>query len=161
MDQEQKKARRRPNFFDILIIVLLLLVVAVAYFLSHDSASPAKTVISRTYTVQLTDLEEGMEQYVSVGDPVTDNVKNYDVGTVTAVEVEPYTSNKALDEEAGVYRQAPVEGRVNVLLTIEVDTIETESNVDTLSGYTLRTGMVVSLTAGQLSSRGNILEVSR
>lgn len=160
MEMEQKKTRRHPNFFDILIIVLLLAVVAVAYFLSHDASSPTAVVISRTYTVELTQLEAGMEQYVSVGDPVTDNVKNYDVGTVTAVEVRPCTS-RILDEEQGMYRQAPVEGQVNVVLTVQVDTVESDSAVDTLSGYHLRTGQVVSLTAGQLSSQGNILTVSR
>lgn len=54
-----------------------------------------------------------------------------------------------------MYRQAPVEGQVNVVLTVQVDTVESDSAVDTLSGYHLRTGQVVSLTAGQLSSQGN------
>ncbi len=161
MDMEQKKARKRPNFFDLLIVILLLLVVAAAYWLSHRSAAPTAVVIPRTYMVELIRLQEGMEEYVAVGDPVTDNVKNYDVGTVKAVEVLPYTTGESLDEEAGMYRQAPVEGWVNVLLTVEVDTVETDSTVDTLSGYTLRTGATGSFTAGTLSSRGVILDVSR
>lgn len=161
MEMEQKKARRRPNFFDILIVILLLLVVLAAYWLSHRSAAPTAVVTTRTYTVELAQLKSGMEAYVAVGDPVTDNVKNYDVGTVTAVEVRPYTTNKSLDEEAGTYRQAPVEGWVNVVLTIEVDTTETDASVDTVSGYTLRTGAVGSFTAGSLSSGGVILDVSR
>lgn len=161
MEMEQKKARRRPNFFDILIVVLLLLVVLAAYWLSHRSAAPTAVVVPRTYTVELIQLKAGMEDYVAVGDPVTDNVKNYDVGTVKAVEVRPYTTDESLDEEAGTYHQTPVEGWVNVLLTIEVDTVETENSVDTLSGYTLRTGVTGSFTAGTLSSRGVILDVSR
>lgn len=160
MDMEQKKPRRRPNFFDLLIVLLLLAVVVVAYLLSHDSASTAKDVISRTYTVELPRLEAGMENYVSVGDAVTDNVKNYAVGTVTNVEVRPTTST-VLDEENNLFRQAPVEGQVTVVLTIAVDTVETDASVDTLSGYTLRTGATVSFTAGRLYASGNILEVSR
>lgn len=160
MDMEQKKPRKRLNFFDLLIVLLLLAVVAVAYLLSHDSTPTAKNIIPRTYTVELPRLELGMKDYVSVGDTVTDNIKNYAIGTVTDIELQPST-NTVLDEEHEIFRQAVLNDRVTLVLTIEVDTVETDSAVDTLSGYTLRTGTSVSLTAGQLYAAGTVLSVSR
>lgn len=157
---EQKKARRRINFFDIVIVLVLLLVVAAAYLLTHRNDSPAAVVVTRTYQVELPELEEGIEQYVSVGDPVTDNIKNYSAGTVKNVEVKPYETD-VLDEENGVLRRSPVEGMVTLVLTIEADTVETDKSVDTTGGYTLRTGAGASLTAGSMSAAGYILSVSR
>ena len=156
---EPKKTRRRPNFFDILFVLLIVAVAAAAYLLSHNGSSQANTV-RRAYVVEMNGLQEGMEDYVAPGDAVTDNVKNYDIGTVTKVEVIPYTI-PVLDEEAGVLRQVPVEGQISLHLTIEADTVETDNSINTVSGYTLRTGVAVSCTAGQLSSAGHILSVQR
>ena len=157
---EQTKRRRRPNFFDLLIILVILAAVMVAYFLSHRTASPSTAVVRRTYTVEMPRLAPGIEDYVSVGDPVTDNVKNYAVGTVQDVEVRPCIT-EVLDEESGTLRQAEVEGYVTLVLIIEADTVETDKTIDTVSGYTLRTGGSVSFTAGSMSASGNILSVSR
>lgn len=156
---EEQKKRRHPNFFDIIFVVVILAVAAVAYFLSHDSAS-GQTTVTRSYVLELTQLQEGMESYVAVGDTVTDNVKNYEIGTVTDVQVVPYTS-AATDEEAGIVKQAPINGYISLQLTIEVDTVETDSQISTESGYVLRVGTSVSCTVGSLRGSGYILQLDR
>lgn len=153
------KTRKHPNFFDILIILLLVLIAVGAYLLSHrDSAG--QEVVTRTCTIELTDLEERMADSVAVGDLVTDNIKNYEIGTVTAVEVQPYTQG-VVDEENAILRQEPTPGRVKLLVTVECDTVEGEQEIATTSGYTLRTGTSVSVSAGKLTGTGYILYVER
>ena len=153
------KTRKHPNFFDILIILLLVLVAAAAYFVSHRD-STAQEVVMRTCTIELADLEERMAGSVAVGDQVTDNIKNYEIGTVTAVEAQPYTQG-VVDEENAVLRQQPTPGRIRLLVTVECATVEGEKEIATTSGYTLRTGTAVSISAGQLTGTGYILYVER
>jgi hypothetical protein len=157
---KQETTRRRPNFFDLLFIVLILAVALVAYVLSHGQLGGTTDTTTRTYLVELPDLQPGMADCVSVGDTVTDNVKNYDVGTVTEVQVIPATAT-AFDEENGIYRQVALDDQINLMVTIQAETTETDTAVETVSGYTLRTGTSVSLTIGQLTAAGYILTVER
>lgn len=153
-----EKRRLHPNFFDILFLVLILAVAVVAYLLSHSSDTRGKEVITRTYRLELEYLQEDMADCVAVGDAVTDNIQNYDLGTVTAMEVVPYTAS-VNNEEAGTVDQVPVEGYISLWLTVEVDTVETDSAITTVSGYDLRTGKAVSCSVGMLTSAGYILAV--
>lgn len=157
---EQKKQRRHPNFFDIIFVVVILAVAVAAYLISHDSGTRGQATVSRSYILELTQLQEGMESCVAVGDTVTDNIKNYEIGTVTDIQVVPYTS-AATDEEAGVVKQAAMQGYISLQLTIEADTVETESEISTVSGYTLRVGASVSCTVGSLKGSGYILQLDR
>ncbi len=156
---EQKK-RRRINFFDLLFVVIILAVAVAAYFLSHGSDTQGGKTVTRSYTLELTNLQENMAEYVAVGDTVTDNVRNYDLGTVTEVQVQPCETT-VVDEEAGVVRQATLDGYITLVLTITVDTVETDSQITTDSGYTLRTGTAVSCSVGSLTASGYILTIER
>ena len=154
-----KQKRKHPNVFDVIFIVLIVLLALGAYWISHRSDT-GNEQRSRTYVVELTGLDEAMAQYVSVGDPVTDNVKNYEIGTIEAIEV---TDDLILvtDQEDGIVREVAQEGYITLLLTIRADTVESEMAVETVSGYTLRTGTSVSISAGSLTSAGYILNVER
>lgn len=153
------KTRKHPNFFDILIVLLLILVAGAAWVISHRDNTQGEAVLRR-YTIELTDLEETMADSVQVGDKVTDNIKNYDIGTVAGVEVLPYTQG-VVDEENAVIRQQPMPGSIRLLVTVECLTVEGEKEIATTSGYTLRTGTSVSISAGELTSGGYILTVER
>ena len=153
------KTRKHPNFFDILIVLLLILVAGAAWVISHRDNTQGEAVLRR-YTIELTDLEETMADSVQVGDKVTDNIKNYDIGTVAGVEVLPYTQ-AVVDEENAVIRQQPTPGSIRLLVTVECLTVEGEKEIATTSGYTLRTGTSVSISAGELTSGGFILAVER
>ena len=155
-----KQTKKHPNFFDILIILLVLLVAVAAYLLSHRNGAQSKEVVTRSCTIELMDLDERMADAVAVGDTVMDNIKNYEIGTVTAVETCPYEAG-AVDEASGVTRQVAVPGRIVLLLTVECDTVETEKEIATVSGYTLRTGISVSCSVGELTAGGYILSLER
>jgi len=155
---EQK--RRHPNFIDIALILVLAAVAAVAWFLSHQDAAPSQDTVQRTYVLELTGLRSSYADYVHVGDTVTDNVKNYDMGIITAIEVRPATTN-LFDKEAKVHRDEELPGKINLYLTIASDTVETENQINTASGYTLRVGNWVSCTVGQLTATGYIVVLDR
>ena len=155
-----EKKRKHPNFIDIAFVVLIAAVALAAYFLSHSSTEAAAETVKRSYVVELTQLDTDMAGSVAVGDSVTDNVKNYDLGTVTAVEVIPYTTS-ALDEAAGLYHMSEVPGKITLLVTIEADTTETASEINTVSGHPLRIGTSVSCSVGSLTAAGYIIELDR
>lgn len=156
---EQKAKRKHPNFFDILFILLILAVAAAAYLLSHQTPTTQDTTV-RTYKIELDHLQTSMADCVAVGDTVTDTVRNLDMGTVTAVEVLPYTAAVS-DEDANVVRQVPVEGYVTLWLTVEAETLETDTAIVTESGYTLRTGVSISCAVGTLVGSGYVLGIER
>lgn len=153
-----EKKKRRPNLIDIVFLLLIVGLVMVAYFLIHGSDE--ETTVTRSYVVELTELYPDMADAVSVGDKVTDNVKNYDLGVVTEVVVTPYTVT-SMDEETGIIRETEVPGKITLLLTIEVETTETEQKIATISGYELRIGTAVSCTVSGLTASGYIIGLER
>ena len=155
-----EKKKRHPNWIDIAFIVLLIAVVAVAYVLSHSDSTATVETVKRSYVVELTNLDPNMADCLAVGDRVTDNVKNYDLGTVTALEVSPYET-LCMDEESGSMRLTQVPDKITLLVTIEADTTETAQQIATASGYTLRVGTSVSCTIGQLTAAGYIIGLDR
>lgn len=156
-----KRIKFKWNFWDGAVIVLILAVVVAAYMLSHGGKLDTREeVITRSYTIELNDLHEEMLDCVHVGDRVVDNIRNYNMGTITDMEVVSYTVG-VTDEEAGIIRQQPLPDRYCLILTIEADTIETETDVQTVSGYNLKTGLSISCTINELSSGGYILTVER
>lgn len=155
-----EKKKRHPNWIDIVFVVLIAAVALTAYWLSHNQSDATEQVVSRTYVLELTELEPAMAESIQVGDKVIDNVKNYDIGVVTGLEIIP-AAITVLDEESGVYRLSELPGKVTALVTIEADTLESVSDISTVSGYSLRVGTRVSCTVGELTASGYILSLER
>ena len=90
---EQKKFRLRLNLFDGIVLALALAVGAFLLWTAMkpqipDEAAPASTSSVR-YTVRLQRCILGTSELIRTGDQVADNIKNYVVGEVTAVEAVP------------------------------------------------------------------------
>ena len=154
-----EEKRKHPNFFDIVCVVLIVLLALGAYWISHRNDTAAEHR-SRTYVIELTGLDENVEKYVAVGDPVMDNIKNYEMGTVEAIEVIEDLI-QVTDQESGIVREIPQEDYITLLLTVRADTLESEKEITTVSGYTLRTGISVSVSVGALTAAGYILDIER
>ena len=153
------KKRKHLNLFDVLFVLIILVLVVAAYLISHGGFSK-KEITTRTYLLELADLPDGMQDSVAVGSRVEDNIRNYDIGTVTAVEIVPSTG-AVLDEGTHTIRQSVNPDQITMLLTIQADTVEKEDAVETVSGYPLRVGGSVSCTAGSLTASGYILALDR
>lgn len=152
--------RKHPNFFDIIFLVLIAAVALTAYVLSHqESAAVAETTL-RSYVVELSALKPEMANCVAVGDSVTDNVKNYAIGTVTKVEVLPHTVY-TIDENAGIIRETEVPEIITLYVTIEAQTIEGKTQITTDSGYQLQVGARISCSVGSLTGSGYIVGLQR
>lgn len=154
------RKRKHPNFFDIIFIVLIVVVALAAYALSHQESAAVAETTPRSYVVEFSDLLPEMAEYVAVGDSVTDNIKNYPIGTVTNVAVLPCT-RFTTDEETGIVQEMEVPGRITLYITIEAQTIDGEKQITTDSGYLLRTGAFVSCSVGGMTSGGYIIELQR
>ena len=155
-----KSKRKHPNFFDIIFVLLIAAVALTAYVLSHQESAAVAETTPRSYVVEFAGLKPEMADCVAVGDSVTDNVKNYAIGTVTNVEVLPYTMYTT-DEEAGVIRATEVPGKITLYVTVEAQTIDGEKQITTDSGYVLQSGKSISCSLGSLTSGGYIVELQR
>lgn len=154
-----EKKKRHPNFIDIIFIVLIAAVALTAYWLSHRGADSQDTVI-RSYTLELAELTPEAAALIEVGAPVVDNIKNYPIGTVVQVELAPSTIC-VLNEEAMMYHFTEVPNKVTATVTVEVETVETERDLTTVSGYNLRVGTLVSCSIRELTASGYILYLDR
>lgn len=155
-----EKKRKHPNFIDIAFILLIAAVALTAYFLSHRSSANTIQTVPRTYVIELNNLEPHMADCVSVGSAVTDNVKNYAMGTVTAVEAMPYTIS-SINEDEGKYVQSEVPGKITLHVTVQAETIEDAKGISTDTGYSLRIGTSVSCTINSLTASGYIINLER
>ncbi len=154
---ERKKFR--VSGIDVVFVVLILAVVLGAYWLIHRDGGDA-VPRKRSYVIELTELDASMADAVAVGDTVTDNVKNYHMGTVTDVTVTAAVAD-VLDEESGILREAEVPGKITLLVTVEADTTETDQTITTTGGFDLRIGTSVSCSVGGLTATGFIVGLDR
>lgn len=68
------------NFFDI-VIVLIVLCVGVGFYLFTNKDTTADTK-KLTYVIELNKTTPGLENYIRIGDDLTENTKNYHMGKV-------------------------------------------------------------------------------
>ena len=85
----ENKKKFKINFFDIVIILIVVCVGAGVYFFTHKS--PAAATKKLTYVVELNKTTPGLEDYIRIGDDLTENTKNYNMGKVVDVETVPYS----------------------------------------------------------------------
>lgn len=164
---EQKKTERKwsLNLFD--IIIILIAVAAAAGILwwkaggvsgGADTAAGVSSTV--TYTVELTNISEDLSDSFQVGDKLVDGVKKYDMGTVTAVEIRPYTVQNA-DVADQKYIDAEVPGKVTALLTVKSSCTISGGTIKTASGFTVRIGASVSVKGPGYMGTGTLVAIER
>ena len=123
------KRKLKFNAIDALLIVLAaaaLFVLLYVFVFDNDDGNSGDTV-SKTiqYTVLIQNLDESSSDVIKVGQPVTDAIKKKEIGTVVGVEVNQMIQPSFdYDSEKEVY--SPIEGRINVKITIEALAEENE-----------------------------------
>lgn len=148
------------NWFDALVILL----VVAAIFMLSQIFKREEVVATNTiqYTFELLDNEEGFVDRIQIGDMLTDNIDNKFMGTVIAVEKQPYaiiTYDKTEGEYAA--NEVPIEGRETAIVTVESPAIDDGKDLKLSSGFLVRAGLSVAPRGTDYAGRGYILSVNR
>ena len=157
-DVNLEKSRYKFNLFDIVVIVVILAVAFLGYkYLNRESVAETHKI---QYTFELTDNPEGFGENIKIGDRITDNVKNYYMGQVVDVKIEP-CKKLINDTEIGMVREAVVPGRETAIVTVEADVTESASDLKVNGYYTVKVGLEVAVKGNGYAGRGYILNVDR
>lgn len=137
----------RFNIIDALIIVIALLLVLGAMWIFDPFelfGDDAVRDVRISYTVEIKDINDDFVSLIREGDSVIDPATGASIGTVSMVDFsEAYVWRYS--EESSEMVKISIEGKVNVILTIEVDG-EYESGVGyTAAGVQIAYGAPVSV----------------
>ena len=163
MDQ---KFRFRLNLFDGIVLVAAL---AVAAFLGYKTLKPAAPaedpaapVTSRgVYTVRFQKMIEGTETLVEPGDKLTDNIKNYNLGTVLSTEAKP-ARTRVVDEFGKQVLMAEIPGHVDLYVTVRSDAATLGDNAVVLDGgYNLRVNTTAYIKGEGYMASGPVVAIER
>lgn len=159
---EQKKFRLRLNLFDGIVLVLALAVGAFLLWNAMkpripDEVTPASTSNVR-YTVRLQRCIPGTGELIRTGDQVADNIKNYVVGQVAAVETVP-CRRRVVDEENLRKIWVETDQYEDILLTLESPCQITDSAIVLDGGYELRVGSTAYLRGIGYMGTGPVVSI--
>jgi hypothetical protein len=148
--------KRKFNLFDAFILIFAVLaIVAIAYVLS-GKASPTKIAVKTThvtYQVEINGVIAELKNSAQVGDTVRDGVKRVNIGTITGVDVKPFTAQVPNLEENGKFNTAVVGDRSTVVLTIEADANESSGRY-AVNGSTLGIGTLMYIQSKHFAGEG-------
>ena len=164
MEPNTPKFRLRLNLFDAIILVLVLVVGGVLAWLTlrpaaQETAAPdvASTV---RYTVRFQRWAEGSSSLIQAGDQLTDNIKNYAMGTVVSFEAVPAVT-QLLNQETRQYEDAPIKGYEDILVTVESPCTESDTGFILDGGYELRVGITTYIKGEGYMASGPVVAVER
>lgn len=153
------KKEFKISTFDIVVVVIVLIAGLLGYrFIGQDIGKKGTDTV--LYTIELTDQLEGFSNMIEVGDTLMDNVKNFPLGTIVDVEVQPSLAS-AVDINVGMIREAVVEGRETVLITVEASVTHDEKEIMINDNFLIKSGIWVALRGTGFAGSGYILDVSR
>ncbi|MBQ1977010.1 MAG: DUF4330 family protein, partial [Clostridia bacterium] len=121
-----RKRKMKFNIMDVLILLAVAVVAAVllyVFVLSEntpvDSLGGAPTT-KITYVVELTGIDDALSDNISVGETLIDAAKKMNIGTIVAVETQPYVYlGKNLTD--GTMELTTVDNKSTVYVTVEAD----------------------------------------
>ena len=164
MEQNTPKFRLRLNLFDGIVIVLALAVGGLLLWsrLKPAAPIPADPTVQDTvrYTVRLQRWAPGTSALVEVGDQIADNIKNFEVGRVVAVEAAPALV-QVLDQDSRRVVWAELEGMEDVLITIEAPCVTSDESITVGGGYQVRVGALAFLKGQGYLGSGPIVALEQ
>ena len=162
MEQNNAKFRLRLNLFDAIVLVVVLAAGAVVAWFGLQSSGSDASPSSRTvqYTVLFQQMEPGSSALIEPGDQLVDTVKNYSLGTVVSVRVEPAVV-QVLNQETQTYVDAVLEDYEDVYVTVESTCTENEDALLLDGGYDFRVGQVAYVRGPGYMGSGPVTEIVR
>ena len=153
--------RKRKMKFNIMDVLILLAVAAVAAVLLYvfvlsentpvDSLGGAPTT-KITYVVELTGIDDALSDNISIGETLIDAAKKMNIGTIVAVETQPYVYlGKNLTD--GTMELTTVDNKSTIYVTVEADATLT-GIAYSISGYDIYVGEKVYLSLPDFTGTG-------
>jgi len=155
---ERIEKKRKFNVFDIVIVIVVIAIAGGIYAFTHRTKA-METQLLR-YSLELNECPEGFSQHIKVGDSITDNVKNYNMGIITSVEARP-SIRLGEDKINGNIIESTLEGKETVILVVEANVTETASDFKVDGSYVVKAGKDVSVKGNGYAGRGYILTIGR
>jgi len=161
-----QKFRFRLNLFDGIVLVVAL---AATAFLGYQTLKPAAPVeenaapapSSVVYTIRFQKMIEGTETLVEPGDKLTDNIKNYALGTVVSTEAQP-ARTRVVDEFGKQVCMAEIPGHVDLYVTVRSDSAALGDNAVVLDGgYSLRVNSTAYIRGEGYMASGPVISIER
>lgn len=148
----------KPNFFDIIIVLLVVVVAGGLYAFTHrDKVIETKV---QKYQLELLDCPIGLSEKISVGDKLTDNVKNYHMGKVVGIEVNP--AKKLGDDKVnGLVKESIVPDAEDIILTVEANVTESTADLKVDGNFVVKAGKEVAVKGNGYAGKGYIITVER
>ena len=158
------KFKFKINFFDVLIIVLALVAGFVVLRLSNADGGGATMLSTGTpvkvrYTVELSNLPEGIAELIKPGDSLSEAVEKRFIGNVVSVEIGPYMTTSK-NSYTGDFILTSSPGRYTATVTVELDAVDTGSSIDA-SGFLLRANSTPSVLGPGYAGPGLITAIER
>jgi hypothetical protein len=163
MDEKNKKPRWRLNVFDIVIIVVVLAAAAALLLIWRGSGKSTTAVVNTKpvhYTIELTNLENGVGEKIKAGDTIYDSAKKYVMGTVVTVSIGP-TVSPVKNLETGDTVMAEVPNAETAIVELVCNAAETDAEIKAESGYIVRGGEKVQAAGPGYAGLGYIVNVAR
>lgn len=138
---KETKFRLRLNLFDSIILLLILLAGAFTLWNFIQKKQNAHVVPTEAQTIEYTirfkgSLPETIDM-ISVGDKLTDSVKNFAIGTVVSATQMPATMY-VLDEENQIMKDAPLPDRIDIDIVVSCQVTVSDSQLLLDGGFVLR-----------------------
>ncbi len=146
------------NFFDIVIVLIVICVGVGLYVFTHRNTTVDTKKL--TYVIELNKTTPGLENYIRIGDDLTENTKNYNMGKVVDFETTQYTKITP-DYINNIFKDSVDPTSDTVLITVEADVTESESAFAVDGQFIVRAGTEIFVKGEGYAGEGYIVKVIR
>ncbi len=159
----KRKLRFTP--VDLLILVVLAAAVAlVAFLFGGKDETDVVPVVQNTpatieYVIEIREVDANVHRAFAAGQVVEDAINRRSIGVLKAFYEAP-TEKKGLDFESNEEVYTPVDGQVNLMLTVTAQAVESESAF-TVDGYEIRVGKGISLILPEFQGYGYCISLTK
>lgn len=158
--EKSKNRGFRVNLIDILITVILAGVIACGAFMIASAFgvdTAEKTDYTITYTLQFKGIEPTYADKIAAGDTVVEAAKRFNLGTVTAVSVEPYIKD-VFDEATGAMVAATHPDNLTMNVTLSADGYFADGSYY-INGSRVAVGVGISIHAKNFAGTGYVSDM--
>ena len=156
----ETKFKKKFNIIDLLIILAAIIIGFIGIKFLRKTEVIAPQTVKVTYTYRSDEEEPEIANMIEENTEIYDSIKNYYMGKVIKKETIPATRD-LYDEDSKAYKSSVVEGKENMILTIEADAIIQGKDILVDNQYDIKVGNQTFIKGKGFASRGYIIGVER